>query len=82
MKQGYSARMDESLGMRNGKESMKMQSFKSRRDESYGMGGGLGHEKKPRKCDPYKAQKHDMGRIRMEPRKSKGYPAEAWNYKY
>ena len=29
--------MDESLGMRKGKESGKKQSYKSRRDESMGM---------------------------------------------
>ncbi len=36
-KQGYNARLDESLGMRDGKESTKSQSMKSRRDESKGM---------------------------------------------
>jgi hypothetical protein len=36
-KQKYSDRKDESLGMKDGKESKKKQSFKSRRDESYGM---------------------------------------------
>lgn len=36
-KQGYNARLDESLGMRRGKESSKKQSYKSRRDESRGM---------------------------------------------
>ena len=35
-KQGYDARLDESLGERRGKESTKSQSFKSRRDESRG----------------------------------------------
>jgi hypothetical protein len=35
-KQGANARLDESLGMRDGKESTKSQSFKSRRDESRG----------------------------------------------
>ena len=35
-KQGYDARLDESLGMRDGKESTKTQSFKDRRDESRG----------------------------------------------
>jgi len=33
-KQGYNARLDESLGARNGK---KKQSFKDRRDESKGI---------------------------------------------
>ncbi len=36
-KQGYNDRLDESLGMRDGKESTKSQSFKARRDESKGM---------------------------------------------
>lgn len=35
-KQGYNARLDESLGMRRGKESTKKQSLKARRDESRG----------------------------------------------
>ena len=35
-KQGANARLDESLGMRQGKESTKSQSYKSRRDESRG----------------------------------------------
>ena len=34
MKQGYNARLDESLGAKNGKKS---QSFKARRDESKAM---------------------------------------------
>jgi len=37
MKQGYNARLDESLGMRRGKESGFKQSMKDRRDESKGM---------------------------------------------
>lgn len=35
-KQGYNDKLDESLGMRMGKESSKSQSYKSRRDESRG----------------------------------------------
>ena len=35
-KQGKSAKMDESLGMRRGKESTKTQSLASRRKESMG----------------------------------------------
>jgi hypothetical protein len=38
-KQGKSARMDESLGMRRGKESTKSQSYSSRRHESKAMKG-------------------------------------------
>ena len=41
-KQGYNARLDESLGMRDGKESTKSQSMKSRRDESKGMEKAMG----------------------------------------
>ncbi|HBR70985.1 TPA: hypothetical protein DIC20_00935 [Candidatus Dependentiae bacterium] len=43
-KQGYNARLDESLGMRRGKEAMKSQSEKSRRDESKGSEKGYGKE--------------------------------------
>ena len=40
--QGYDDRLDESLGMTDGKESSKKQSFKDRRDESKGMEKALG----------------------------------------
>jgi len=72
-KQGYADRKDESLGMKDGKESMKMQSYKSRRKESYGMDKVMGHDKAPKKCDPFAAQKKEMNR---------GYPAQAYDYKY
>lgn len=36
-KQGKKDKLDESLGMRRGKESTKKQSYKDRRDESKGM---------------------------------------------
>lgn len=36
-KQSRASKMDESLGMRRGKESTKKQSYKSRRKESRGM---------------------------------------------
>ena len=42
-KQGYDARLDESLGARRGAESTKSQSFKARRDESKGMEKAMGH---------------------------------------
>lgn len=48
MKQGYNSRLDESLGMRNGKKS---QSLKSRRDESKGMHKAMGKK-------PYSGNKH------------------------
>lgn len=81
-RQGYNARLDESLGMRRGKESTKMQSYKARRDESRGMKGVMGHEKKPYKCDAYAAQKKDLGRLKKEPMTNRGYPQMAWDYKY
>jgi hypothetical protein len=41
-KQGYNARLDESLGMRTGKASGKKQNYKARRDESKGMSKVMG----------------------------------------
>ena len=41
-RQGYNARMDESLGMRRGASRTKKQSMKSRRDESKGMSKSMG----------------------------------------
>lgn len=72
-KQSYTSRKDESLSMKDGKESMMSQSFKSRRDESYGMKKVMGHDGAPKKCDPYAAQKSG---------KNRGYPSEAYNYNY
>lgn len=95
-KQSRSDRMDESLGMRRGKESTKTQSYKSRRDESRGM-------KKSMKAESYggkgfnltdgmqsgivksintNSEQYDLGRVQKYKCGSKGYPAEAWNYKY
>jgi len=84
-KQGYSDRMDESLGMRRGKESSKKQSYKSRRDESRGMKddmGTMGHASKVYKCDPFAAQRADMNRIKNIPFEKRGYPSQAWDYDY
>jgi len=41
-KQTKKDKMDESLGMRRGKESTKKQSYKSRRHESTGMKKAMG----------------------------------------
>jgi hypothetical protein len=41
--QGYDDQLDESLGMRDGPESSKMQSWKDRRDESKGMEKAMGN---------------------------------------
>ena len=45
-KQTKKDKMDESLGMRRGKESTKKQSYKSRRNESTGMKKAMGKKKK------------------------------------
>ena len=42
-KQGYNARLDESLGARDGAESTKTQSLKARRDESKGAEKAAGN---------------------------------------
>lgn len=84
-RQGYAARKDESLGMRNGPARDMKQSYKDRRDESYGMKremGVMGHDSKPMKCDAFAAQKSDMGRLQREPQDNRGYPQMAWDYKY
>jgi hypothetical protein len=47
--------MDESLGMRDGKESNKSQSYKSRRDESKGMSRAMD------KRAPHRADYHMKG---------------------
>lgn len=92
MAQGYDDRMDESLGMRDGKESGKMQSYKDRRDESRGMRsskdrGGVFNLKDGEQSGNVKyvstdSEKYDMGRVRYDSVGTKGYPAEAWKYDY
>ena len=92
MAQGYEDRMDESLGMRYGKESSKMQSYQDRRDESHGMKmskeyGRMedlkdGTHSSGLRSIPTNSEKYDMDRVKYESVGSKGYPAEAWNYEY
>ena len=53
-KQGYNARLDESLGARRGAEKNKKQSFKDRRDDSYGKFGKRDAEAKGRAKGPGK----------------------------
>lgn len=72
-RQGYAARKDESLGMKNGPARDMKQGYKARRAESYGMAKVMGHDKSPKKCDPFGAQKKQMHR---------GYPSEAYAYNY
>lgn len=94
--QSRADRMDESLGMRNGKESSKKQSYKARRDESMGMkkamhsesrSGGSFNLQDNRQSGEVKfvntnSEQYDLNKIKPYKRGSGGYPAEAWNYKY
>lgn len=90
--QGYNSRLDESLSMKDGKESSKSQSFKSRRDESRGArkgksGGSVFNLKDNTQASevkkvPTDSEKYDLGRVQKYSCGSKGYPAEAWNYDY
>ena len=68
MGQGYNARLDESLGSKDGKESTKSQSMKDRRHESsamekkdhghkYGSDAGMGY-----RHGTHKVLKHMGGR--------------------
>jgi len=49
-----------------------------------GMGnsGVMGHEKKPKPCNAFAAQKKDMGRIQRRPMDYRGTPDKAFEYKY
>lgn len=97
-KQGYNDRMDERLGMKDGAERYKKQDYKARRDESRGMAKAdvkmknerympkgmdkkvMGHEKKPNKVDVPCGE----GFKEVKPFKdgNKGYPRQAFDYKY
>lgn len=97
-KQGYNDRMDERLGMKDGAERYKKQHYKARRDESRGMAKAdvkmknerympkgmdkkvMGHEKKPKKVDVLCGE----GFKEVKPFKdgNKGYPRQAFDYKY
>lgn len=83
-KQNKMDRMDESLGMRDGKAAKKMQGYKDRRDEMMGMKemGRMGHASKPMKCDALASQQEDVKRLKMKDMDMKGYPKEAYNYNY
>lgn len=93
MAQSRNARMDESLGMRRGPERDYKQSYKDRRDESRGMSRSMSDKGgkfnvpdneqsfQVRKI-PTDSEQYDMNRIRPYSDGSKGYPAEAWNYRY
>lgn len=96
-KQGYNDRLDESLGMRRGAERNMEQGYKARRDESRGMKSEankmnerympkgmsskvMGHEKNPKSIDVPCGQ----GFKEVKPFRdgNKGYPSQAFDYKY
>ena len=58
------------------------QGYSDRKDESYGMGKIMGHEKQPKKCDAFAAQKSDMSKLDMMPSNYRGHPRQAYDYKY
>lgn len=85
MAQGYNARMDESLGMRRGRESKMKQNLRDRRDESYGMSkmrGNFGHASPVHKCDAFKPNRIIGDKAENLPTGNRGYPQQAWNYEY
>jgi hypothetical protein len=95
MAQSKASRMDESLGMRRGAERDFSQSYKDRRDESKGAskikdkrGSGSSFNIPDNQQSfevrrvPTDSEQYDLNRIDPYSSGSKGYPAEAWNYKY
>lgn len=92
-RQSMNARLDESLGERRGPERDMKQSYKDRRDESRGArrersgSSGKFDLKDNMQAGMVKkintnSEQYDMGRIKKYSCGTKGYPAEAWNYKY
>lgn len=96
-KQGYSDRKDESLGMRDGAERYKKQSYKARRDESYAMKDDvkmknerympkgmnkkvMGHDKAPKNIDVPCGE--GFKEVKPFYDGNKGYPPQAFDYKY
>lgn len=91
-------RMDESLGMRRGKESEMKQSYKDRRDESEGMRKRMDHDRREERGSRVRELRDNMHAFemydvssdaekegqRIEPYRAGklGYSAEAWDYKY
>lgn len=91
-RQSSNDRLDESLGMRRGPERDFKQSMKDRRDESRADRSGMKSGGKFDVPDNKQAwevrslntnsEQYDLDRIKPYNNGSKGYPAEAWNYKY
>jgi len=58
------------------------------KDKGYAMpkgmsgSGVMGHEKSPKSCNAFAAQKKDMGRVQRIPMKHRGNPDKAFDYKY
>lgn len=83
-RQGANARLDESLGMRNGAESKMSQSYSSRRNESRGM-KGMGKDLRSATKATYKVDVPcGTGWSEVVERKegNNGNPSQAYDYKY
>lgn len=98
MKQGYNDRLDESLGMRNGPARSMKQDYKARRDESRGMKQYeanmknerympkgmkkkvMGHDKAPNEINVPCGQ--GFKEVKPFHDGNKGYPSQAFDYKY
>lgn len=80
--QDYNDRLDEKLGMKYGRETSMKQSYKDRRDESKGMSKieDNMHEKKPSKVMPKIGQ--GFSEVKDFKCGHKGYPKQAYDYKY
>ena len=89
MAQSRNDRLDESLGMRRGKESGKSQSYMDRRDESRGSskkGSMFSVQDNQQSGEVRKvntnSEQYDLNRIKPYKAGPKGYSSEAWNYTY
>lgn len=76
-KQSKASRMDESLGVRRGKESGKKQSYKSRRDESKGM--SKDHMKEYSKYSPKMLKEHMSEEKKLLAKKREAKAGRAYN---
>lgn len=62
---------------------MKYKNDMNKRRDRYAMNmGEMKHASAPKKCNPLKAQQADVSRLHMRPMEHRGYPKEAFNYKY
>lgn len=86
MKESYASRRHESEGMRHEmKEDRRMERREESRERS-GMGRDFNLKDNEQawmvKPIPTDSENYDLSRIKPYNDGSKGYPAEAWNYRY